>query len=310
MDEAAIFIGSANRSLGEAAAAILGIVPATCRVSRFPDGEVAVRLEHPVRGADVVLVQGTSAPVNDNLMELLALADACRRAAARRITAVIPYFGYARMDTRGGRREPLTARLVAQLIETAGVAQVITVDLHTPQIEGFFTAPLDNLSAVPTLCDTLATELDEDAVVVAPDLGAARLATRYARALGAPLTVLHKQRHSGSEVAVTHLVGEVGGRSCVIVDDMISTGGTVASCAEALRDAGAREGTIAVATHGVLVAGARQTMLEAGVTRLVLSDTIPLAPAPGAEVHTVSVASLLAEAIRRVLGDKTLAELL
>ena len=192
-----------------------------------------------VRGKDVYLLQPTCPPVNDNVMELLVFADACRRAAAGRIHAVVPYYGYARSDKRHGRREAITASMVALLMRAAGIDHVVTLDLHTDQVEGFFPGPFDTLTAVPTLCAALGPELPADAVVVSPDAGRVKLATEYATRLDRPLAVLHKRRESGTKTQVTQLVGEVDGRTCLIIDDMVSTGGTLVESVAALREAGA-----------------------------------------------------------------------
>ena len=190
--------GTANEALARSIARNLGVDIAACEIRRFPDGEVSIELGEPVRGHEVFLVQPTAPPVDPNLVELLALADACRRAAATRVTAIIPYFGYARADKRLTRREPVTARMVADLLQAVGIEHVVTVDLHTDQIEGFFHVPVDALTAVPTLCNALEDRLPDDVVVVAPDAGRVRMATRYARQLHAPVVVLHKERKSGT----------------------------------------------------------------------------------------------------------------
>src|ERR671935_636525 len=208
-DAATIFAGTANPDLARGVARELGVRLGACAVERFPDGEVSVRLEESVRGREVFVVQPTSPPVNENLFELLAFADACRRASAARTTAVVPYFGYARADKRRGRREPITASVVADLLETVGVAHVLTVDVHAPQVEGFFRIPLDNLTAVPALCEALGGRLPGGAVVVAPDAGRVPVAAGYARRLKAPMAVLHKRRESGDKTVVTHLAGDV-----------------------------------------------------------------------------------------------------
>ncbi|MBV9772783.1 MAG: ribose-phosphate pyrophosphokinase, partial [Gemmatimonadetes bacterium] len=254
-----VFGGTANPPLAAAIAKELNVPLGQRVVERFPDGEVSVRIEESVRGKEVFVVQPTSPPVNDHLMELLAFTDALQRAAAERIVAVVPYFGYARADRRHRRREPITASLVAALMQTAGVDHLLAVDLHTPQIEGFFGIPVDTLSAVSVLCDSLRRRLPADTVVVSPDAGRVQLATEYARRLDAGLAVLHKRRESGTETAVTHLVGDVGGRACLLVDDMISTGGTLVQSVRALREAGGREFFVA-ATHGLLLKGAAERL--------------------------------------------------
>jgi ribose-phosphate pyrophosphokinase len=297
MKETLLFGGPANPELAGAVSRELGAPLGQCEFERFPDGEISVRLLESVRRREVFLVQSTAPPVNDHLMQLLAFVDACRRSAAARVVAVVPYYGYARADKRHGRREPITASMVATLLQAVGVAQVITVDLHTTQIEGFFDVPVDTLSAVPTLCGALRGTLAPDDVVVSPDAGRVTLATEYAQRLGCDLAVLHKRRISGSETRVSHLVGDVRGRDCLIVDDIISTGGTLVESARALFEAGASAVRVA-ASHGLLLAGAAQRLRDAGVSGVLVTDSVP---APGREpnVRVVSLAPVLASAIRR-----------
>lgn len=303
-----VFAGTANPALAQAVARELGVRLGDCSVERFPDGEISVRLLESVRGKQVFVVQPTSPPVNDNLVELLAFADVCRRSSAGQLTAVVPYFGYARADKRNRRREPITASMVAGLMQTAGVDHVVAVDLHTEQIEGFFAIPVDTLSAVPILCSDLRDRLPRDVVVVSPDAGRVRLATEYAQRLDAELAVLHKRRDSGSETTVTHLVGEVDGRPCLIVDDMISTGGTLVQSVHALRDAGARDLYVS-ATHGLLLGNARERLAAAGVREVLLSDTVPCGPCREPPVRVASIARLLAAAIARFAVDGSIHDL-
>jgi ribose-phosphate pyrophosphokinase len=297
-----IFSGTANPMLAAAIARALNVQVGACAIERFPDGEVAVQLLEPVRRKEVFLVQPTSPPVNDNLIELLALADACRRAAAARITSVVPYFGYARADKRHSRREPITGRVVADLLEAVGIAHVVTLDLHTPQIEGFFHAPVDSLTAVPTLCRALRDRLPTDFVVVSPDAGRVQLATHYAQCLGAPVIVLHKRRDSGVETEVTHVVGDVSNRACLIVDDMISTGGTVAESITALLQAGARPEIIVAATHGLLVLNARKKLDHPGVREVFITDTVCTTEKDWPKLRVISIAPLIASALERLLA--------
>ncbi len=268
-----------------------------------------MRIDQPVRGREVFLVQPTSPPVDEHLIELLALADACRRAAAARITAVVPYFGYARSDKRHGHREPIVASLAARLIQVVGVAHVVAVDLHTPQIEGFFRVPFDTLTAVPTLCEALRPRLPAGAIVVAPDAGRVKMATCYAERLGAPMAVLNKRRASGTETAVTHLVGDVCDRTCLIVDDIIATGGTIAEGAAALREAGAGPEITVAATHGLFVGTARESLQRAGISRVFVTDTVPPEGGEWPLLEVVPIASLLADAIRRFVADGSLSDL-
>jgi ribose-phosphate pyrophosphokinase len=296
--------GTGNPALAAAVAAQLGVTPCVATVDRFPDGEVSVELGESVRGRDVFILDPTSPPVNEHLAELIMFADACRRADARRITAIVPYFGYARSDKRQGRRTPVAARAVADLIEGVGIAHVVTLDAHTPQLEGFFRIPIDDLSAVHALSDALRARLPAEAVIVSPDLGGVRRATAYSDRLGRPTALCVKRRESATTVAVTQVIGDVRGRPCVIVDDMISTGGTIAESAKALRAVGARGDFVAVATHGLLVPGARERMRAAGVIELVVSDSIAIAREGEPATTCVTVAPLLADAVRRLaVGD-------
>ena len=306
MEDFVLFGGTANPALAKAVADHLGVPLGACRVERFPDSELSVRLLESVRRKEVYVVHPTSPPVNDHLVELLAFGDVCRRSAAARVTAVVPYFGYARADRRNSQREPITASMVAALMQAAGIDHVLAVDLHTPQVEGFFQVPVDTLSAVAPLCDALRGRLPPDLVVVSPDAGRVKMATDYARRLDAPLAVLLKRRDSGTHTEATHLVGEVDGMACLIVDDMISTGGTLVGSVEALRQAGARDFFVA-ATHGLLVGGAREKLDAAGVREVVVTDTVAV-PCPEWErLHIVSLAPLLAEAIHRMVTHGSIA---
>jgi ribose-phosphate pyrophosphokinase len=233
----------------------------------------------------------------------LAFADACRRASAAHITAVMPYFGYSRADKRHGRREPITASMVAALMQAVGVNHVITIDLHAPQIEGFFHIPVDSLTTAPVMVEALRPGLPPDIVVVSPDAGRVRMATEYARLLSAPVAVLHKERASGVETRITRLVGDVRDRPCLIIDDMISTGGTIAESVEALLDAGARPEIIVAATHGLLLAGAREKLARAVTREVLVTDTVAPPAHDWPQLRVVSVAPLIASALRRYLSD-------
>jgi ribose-phosphate pyrophosphokinase len=307
---ALLFAGSANRPLAEAVAARLGLGLGRCDLARFPDGELHVVVHDSVRGHDVYLLQPTSPPAEAHLLELLLLADACRRAGAARLTAVIPYFGYARQDRRASGREPVAARLVADLLRASGLERVVAVDLHTLTLEGVFSLALEHLSAVPLLVEAVRPWVAANGVVVAPDLGAVKLAERYARALELPIAVVHKTRVSGAEVTVRSLTGEVQGRVPLIVDDMISTGGTVAAASEALRAAGAQPPVTVAASHALLVGPAVERLRAAGVERLVVTDSVALPAAPGLPLQVVSLSPLLAEAIERLHCGQSLSHLL
>jgi ribose-phosphate pyrophosphokinase len=296
----AIICGNANRTLAAQVARAAGVAVSDALVERFPDGEVSVEIRESVRDKDVFIIQSTAPPVNDHLMELLASVDACRRASAARIFAVIPYFGYARSDKRRGRREPIGARLVADLLQTAGTDHVITLDLHASQIEGFFRIPVDSLTAVSILCEALKRHLPADTVVVSPDAGRLKMATDYAQHLNASVVLLHKTRETGAETHVTHLVGDVRGRPCLIVDDMISTGGTIAEAVDKLVDMGAQSGITVAATHGLLLSGARARLTARSIGDVVVTDSIEQCTEEWPGLRVVSLAPLLADAIRRV----------
>lgn len=304
-----IFAGTANPELAVAIAADLGVVPGACTIERFPDGETSIQLQESVRRKEVFLVQPLSPPANEHLVELLAMADACRRAAAARITAVVPYLGYARSDKRHARREPIMGRMVADVLEAVGVHHVVTVDLHTSQIEGFFKIPVDTLTAIPRLATYLGKDLSPGVVVVAPDAGALRMASEYANRLNGTVAVLHKRREDGTGTRVTHLVGDVAGKTCLIVDDMISTGGTLASAIEALLKAGARPELTIAATHGLLVAGARQKIAQEAIKKILITDTVAGAPKDWPPLHIISMAPLIAGALKRLVEHRSLGDL-
>ena len=307
--EFTIFTGTANPALARRIACELGTQLGACVVDRYPDGNVAVQLLESVRRKDVFLMQPTSPPVSDHLVELLALADACRRAGAARITAIIPYFGHGRADKRNGRREPIMARVIADILQVVGIDHVVVVDLHTPQIEGFFHAPVDSLTAVPTLCQALPGWLPAEFVVVSPDVGRVGMASRYAHRLGVSVVVLHKQRLSGARTKITHVVGKVSGLACLIVDDMITTGGTVAESITALLTAGARPEIIVAATHGLLVADAREKVSHPAVRAVFVTDSVSVPERDWPQLHVISIAPPIADAMRLLVTDGSLAEL-
>lgn len=302
----AIFAGSANPALAQAVAGRLGVGVGASEVERLPDGELHVEILESLRGRDVYLVQPTSPPAERHLLELLLLADACRRAGARRRTAVVPYFGYARHDRRARGREAVGARVVADLLGTAGLDRVLAVDLHTGALEGFFAMPLEHLSAVPLLAEALRSSLDPQSVVVAPDLGAAKLADRYASLLGLPVAVVQKVRVSGAEVSVRGVSGDVRGRKPIVVDDMISTGATIEAAIEALVAAGAVPEATVAATHGLFVGSAPERLGRAPIRRCVVTDSVAT-PAERPPAHErVCLGPLLASAIDRLHRDGSL----
>jgi ribose-phosphate pyrophosphokinase len=299
-----VFSGTANRPLAERVTGELGRPLGACTVEHFTDGEVSVRLDESVRGRVVFVVQPTSPPVNEHLVELLAFADACRRASAARVTAVVPYFGYSRSDKRQGERVAVAASMVADLLQTVGVDHVLTVDVHAAQVEGFFRVPFDNLSATALLARSLRGHLPEGAVVVSPDAGRVTAASEFADCLGTEVVVLQKRRTSGTETEVTHIVGDVRDRACLIIDDMISTGGTIAKSVEALVGAGARPEFIVAATHGLFVGEARRKLSGVGIKEIVVTDTVAVDAEGWPGLRVVSVAPLVAAAMRKSFGEE------
>ena len=304
-----LLAGTAHPRLASAVAAQLGVELGRCRVERFPDGEAAAELQQSVRGQHVFIVQPTSPPVNDHLVELLVVADACRRADAERITAIVPYFGYARSDKRSGRRVPVAARAVADMMQSVGIDHVVALDAHTPQIEGFFKIPIDNLSIVPTMCAALAERVTDDTVIVSPDLGGVKRATEVGERLGRPVAVCVKRRTNGTSVAITQVIGTVRDRACLIVDDMITTGGTIVEAVKALRAEGARDAMVVMASHGVLVPGSREKLRAAGVMEVLVSDTIAVESSAELPVTRVAIAPLLADVVERLMAARSLRDL-
>jgi ribose-phosphate pyrophosphokinase len=304
-----LFAGTASSDLAAAIARLLDRRLSPSEVDRFPDGEISVRLDEPVRGHPVFIIQSTSPPATENLFQLLALIDACRRAAADRVTAIVPYFGYARSDKRHSKREPITASMVANLLQAVGLDHLVTLDLHAAQIEGFFQLPVDNLTAVPTLCDELKHSLSAGTVVVSPDEGRVKMASQYSERLGADLAVVHKQRESGSETKIIKVSGDVRDRPCLIIDDMISTGGTIQGAVAALLKAGARPEIWVAATHGVLVEGARTALSHPAVREIYVTDTVPSHHPDWPQLKVISVAPLLAAAIQRLAAHESVSDL-
>lgn len=301
--------GSANPTLARNVAGWLGSNLAACVRERFPDGELHVEVRETVRGQRVYVMQPTSPPVEEHLFEMLLLADACRRAGAARLTAVVPYLGYARQDRRAVGREPIAARVAANVISAGGFDGVIMMDLHTRAAEGFFSVPAEHLSSVPLLAEALKPWATEQAVLVAPDLGAVKLAERYSRILKLPIATIHKTRLSGREVQVQQLVGEVRGRAPLIVDDLLSTGGTVAAAVRALLAAGCTPDVTVVVTHGLFAHPAEDVLRELPIARVVTTDSIAPRADLALPIHIVTIAPLLAEVIRRLDRDESLGDL-
>ncbi len=297
-----IFSGSANRPLAESIATYLELPIGKADLTRFSDGEIFVRIEENVRGVDVYLVQPTCSPVNDHLMELLVMVDALKRASAGSITAVLPYYGYARQDRKVAPRTPITAKLIADLLTAAGVGRVVSVDLHAGQIQGFFGQPFDHLYANRVFLDYLRPKFqDEPAVFVSPDAGGVERTRAYAKRLNADLAIIDKRREKANVSEVMHIIGNVSGRDCVIVDDMIDTAGTLTNAADALVEAGARR-VFAAATHAVLSGPAVKRIAASKLEEVVVTDTLPLSAEAIASgrFRVLTVAPLLGEAIKRI----------
>ncbi|MDZ7801340.1 MAG: ribose-phosphate pyrophosphokinase [Trueperaceae bacterium] len=307
-DDVKLFSGTATPALAKAVAANLGMNLSHGSVSQFPDGETRIQIDESVRGADCYIIQSTSAPVNHNLMEVLVLADALKRASAWRINAVIPYFGYARQDKKVQAREPITAKLVANLMSVAGVDRVITVDLHAGQIQGFFDVPVDHLTALDILGRHLRETGLSNHVVVSPDVGRATEARRLANHLDLPLAMLYKRRTSPTETEVTHVIGDVAGLKPIMIDDMISTAGTMRRGIDALLKLGAEGEVTVAATHAVFTPPALERLSHEAVHRVVVTDTIPFTDHHD-RVTVLSVAPLLAKAIRNVHDNASVSSL-
>ena len=307
-----LFAGNSNRVLADAVARYLNISLGRASVKRFADQEIFVEIQENVRGQDVFVLQSTSYPTNDNLMELLIMVDAFRRSSARRITAVIPYFGYARQDRKPGPRTPISAKLVANLITTAGADRVLAVDLHAGQIQGFFDIPTDNLYAAPVMAaDVLARSGGKDLMVVSPDVGGVVRARALAKRLdNAPLAIVDKRRDKPGQSEVMNIIGDVRDRSCILIDDIIDSGGTLCNAAQALMDAGAASVT-AYLTHGVLSGGAVARVEGSALKELVITDTIQATEAAQAssKIRVLSIAPLIGEAIRRIADESSVSSL-
>ena len=306
-----LFSGRGYPKLAERIAARLDVNLGGVHVETFPNGAVYARYLESVRGGDVVLVQSPCDPVNDNLMELLVMIDAARRASAKRITAVIPWYAYSRQDRKTKPREPITARLVANMIQAAGAERVMTMDLHVGQIEGFFSFPVDHLTAMHTFVDYFTGQGfkdAEDAVVVAPDTGEVKVAKRLADHLGLPWAIVNKLRRQTGQSEVTHVIGDVEGRQAILIDDIISTGGTTVGAAESILDCGATE-VYAAATHPVFAGPAYERLEESPIKEVIVTDTLPLKKdKPRDKIRVLTIAPLLANTIRNVFSDESVSE--
>ncbi|GGY79850.1 ribose-phosphate pyrophosphokinase [Cellvibrio zantedeschiae] len=303
-----VFTGNANPDLANRIVDELGMTLGDASVDQFSDGEIAVELNVNVRGRDVFVVQPTCAPTNDNLMELIVMVDALRRASAGRITAVVPYFGYARQDRRvRSARVPITAKVVADMMVGVGVDRVLTVDLHAEQIQGFFDVPVDNVYGSPVLLEDIEAQKFENLIVVSPDIGGVVRARAVAKQLGIDLAIIDKRRPRANVAEVMHIIGEIEGRTCLLVDDMVDTAGTLCSAAKALKEHGAKR-VIAYATHPVLSGKAVENLNNSVLDELVVTDSIPLSDAIKncAKVRQLTLSRMLAEAMRRLSNEESL----
>jgi ribose-phosphate pyrophosphokinase len=306
-----LFTGNSNPDLAADIAKVLDTPVGEARVSRFSDGETFCEIRENVRGLDTYVVQSTCSPVNDNLMELLIMCDALRRASAAAITAVIPYYGYARQDRKVAPRTPITSKLVADLMVAAGISRVVCTDLHAGQIQGFFNIPFDHLYALPVfLDDYLKPRFSDETVFIAPDAGGVERTRAYSKRLGASLAIVDKRRERANVSEVMHVIGDVKGRDCIIVDDLIDTAGTLCNAARAVMERGAKR-VVAVATHGVLSGPAVQRIQDSPLEEVVVTNSIPLSEEALAskKIKSVSIARLLGEAIRRIHNSDSVSSL-
>ncbi|MEG6617168.1 ribose-phosphate diphosphokinase [Peptococcaceae bacterium 1198_IL3148] len=304
-----IFSGNANQQLAKEICQYLGVALGDSNVTRFSDGEIRVKINESVRGADVFIIQPTSSPVNEHLMELLVMIDAIRRASARRITAVIPYYGYARQDRKARARDPITAKLTANLLHAAGARRVITMDLHAGQIQGFFDIPVDHLPGVPILAEYFMQNQIEDLVVVSPDIGGVTRARDLAERLGVPLAIIDKRRPEPNVAEVTNVIGKIKDKRVIMIDDIIDTAGTITKGATALLERGAKE-IYACCTHAVLSGPAVERLQNSVIKELVVTNTIPLTEEKMFDrVKVLSVAPILGEAIIRIHEDLSVSKL-
>ncbi|MBM7614778.1 ribose-phosphate diphosphokinase [Alkaliphilus hydrothermalis] len=298
--EIKIFSGNANKTLAKEIAKAIGVPLGNAEVATFSDGEIAVNISETVRGTDVFVVQPTCPPVNDHLMELLILIDAFKRASAGRITAVLPYYGYARQDRKAKARDPITAKLVADLLTTAGADRILTMDLHASQIQGYFNIPVDHLLGVPILAQYFLQKNVQDLVVVSPDLGSVTRARNFANHLDAPIAIIDKRRPKANVSEIMNIIGEVDGKNVILIDDMIDTAGTIAQAANALKEFGAKD-VYACCTHPVLSGPAVERIQNSAIKELIITNTIPLPEEKQIDkIKTMSVAPVFGEAILRI----------
>ncbi len=301
-----VITGNANREFARKVAEELDLEMAPCEVTHFSDGEINVNINETVRGTDVYIIQPTCTPVNDNIMETLILIDAVKRASAGRINAVIPYYGYARQDRKTKAREPITAKLIANLLTTAGADRVITMDLHAGQIQGYFDIPVDHLTAIPRLAEYFKGIVGEDTVVVSPDLGGVTRARSFANLLDLPIAMIEKRRPKANVAEVMNIIGDVVDKNVILVDDIIDTAGTIVNAASVLKKLGAKK-IYGCATHGVLSGPAVDRICDSELEKFIITDTIPLHENCRVDkIDVVSVAPLFAEAIRRINGNKSI----
>ena len=310
-----VFSGNANKKVAEEICKELGVPFGECEVGKFSDGELFVNIAETVRGCDVFLIQPTNSPVNDNLMELMIMIDACKRASAGRINAVIPYYGYARQDRKTKAREPITAKLVADILATAGIDRVVTMDLHAGQIQGYFDKPVDHLSGAPILAEYFKNMLDEgtisleDTVIVSPDLGGVTRARNFANILDLPIAIIEKRRPKANVSEVMNVIGDIEGKNVIIVDDIIDTAGTISQAAKALQDYGAKS-VYAAATHGVLSGPAIERIQDSVIKEFIITDSIHLDEEKQIDkIKVVSIAEIFAEAIKSILDNESVSML-
>lgn len=300
-----VFSGNANKKFAEDICKELGVPLGCCEVGKFSDGEIFVNIDETARGSDVFIIQPTCSPVNDNLMEILILVDALKRASVGRINAVIPYYGYARQDRKTKAREPITAKLIADLLTTAGADRVVTMDLHAGQIQGYFNIPVDHLTAIPILANYFKGKVGRDTVVVSPDLGGVTRVRNFANILDLPIAIIEKRRPKANVSEVMNVIGDIEGKNVILVDDIIDTAGTICKAASVLKKFGAKK-VYGCATHGVLSGPAIDRICESELEEFIITDTIPLHENCKVDkIGIVSVASMFGEAIKRINGNQS-----